>query len=136
MEEVRIKLSALWAALMLTFLLGDVLRIFSGDFNAGDMGGMQVNQVIYLGMAVLFVIPICMVYLSLTLKYSVNRWANIIISIIFFGFNLVGLPTYPSAYDQFLIIVGLVFNILIVWYAWKWPKPVAQLSKPLIEKTG
>jgi len=122
MEEVRIKLSALWAALMLTFLLGDVLRIFSGDFNAGDMGGMQVNQVMYLGMAVLFVIPICMVYLSLTLKYSVNRWATIIISIIFFGFNLVGLPTYPSAYDQFLIIVGLVFNILIVWYAWKWPK--------------
>ncbi len=122
MEEVRIKLSALWAALMLTFLLGDVLRIFSGDFNAGDMGGMQVNQVMYLGMAVLFVIPICMVYLSLTLKYSVNRWANIIISIIFFGINLVGLPTYPSAYDQFLIIVGLVFNILIVWYAWKWPK--------------
>jgi len=122
MEEVRIKLSALWAALMLTFLLGDVLRIFSGDFNAGDMGGMQVNQVMYLGMAVLFVIPICMVYLSLTLKYSVNRWANIIISIIFFGINLVGLPTYPSAYDQFLIIVGLVFNIIIVWYAWKWPK--------------
>ena len=122
MEEVRIKLSALWAALMLTFLLGDVLRIFSGDFNAGDMGGMQVNQAMYLGMAVLFVIPICMVYLSLTLKYSVNRWANIIISIIFFGINLVGLPTYPSAYDQFLIIVGLVFNILIVWYAWKWPK--------------
>jgi hypothetical protein len=34
MEDVQIKLSALWAALMLTYLLGDVLRIFSGDFKA------------------------------------------------------------------------------------------------------
>jgi hypothetical protein len=32
----------------------------------------------------------------------------------------IGLPTYPSAYDQFLIVVGLVFNILTLWYAWKW----------------
>jgi hypothetical protein len=40
--------------------------------------------------------------------------------IILFGFNLIGLPTYPSAYDKFLIIVGLVFNVLTVWYAWKW----------------
>ena len=31
MDEVRIKLSALWVALMLIYLLGDVLRIFAGD---------------------------------------------------------------------------------------------------------
>jgi hypothetical protein len=36
MEDVQIKLSALWVALMLTYLLGDVLRIFSGDFKAGE----------------------------------------------------------------------------------------------------
>jgi len=120
MEEVKIKLSALWVALMLTYLLGDVLRIFSGDFKAGEIGGMQVTQGLYLGMAVLMVIPVVMVFLSLTLKYPVNRWANIIVPIIFFVFNLIGLPTYPSAYDQFLIIVGLVFNVLTVWYAWKW----------------
>ena len=37
MEQVKIKLSALWVALMLTYLLGDVLRIFSGDFMAGEV---------------------------------------------------------------------------------------------------
>ena len=120
MEDVQIKLSALWVALMLTYLLGDVLRIFSGDFKAGEIGGMQVSQKMYLGMSAFMVIPIIMVFLSLTLKYPVNRWANIIVPILFFVFNLVGLPTYPSAYDKFLIIVGLVFNVLTVWYAWKW----------------
>lgn len=120
MADVQIKLSALWVALMLTYLLGDVLRIFSGDFKAGAIGGMNVNQGMYLGMAALFVIPIFMVFLSFTLPHPVNRWANIIASIIFFIVNLIGLPTYPSAYDKFLIVVGLVFNVLIVWYAWKW----------------
>jgi cytochrome bd-type quinol oxidase subunit 2 len=120
MEDVQIKLSAIWIALMLTYLLGDVLRIFSGDFKAGEIGGMAVTPVMYLGMAILMVIPIVMVVLSLTLNQPVNRWANIIVAVFFFLFNLVGLPTYPSVYDKFLIVVGLVFNALTVWYAWNW----------------
>ena len=120
LEDVRIILSGIWVALMLTYLLGDVMRIFSGDFTAGEMGGIQVNQTMFLGMAILFAIPIMMVFLSLTLNYSVIRWANIIVAVIFFAINLIGLPTYPSAYDKFLIIVGLGFNLLTIWYAWKW----------------
>ena len=120
MEEVRIKLSALWVALMLTYLLGDVLRIFAGDFVAGEIEGVQMTQVMLLGIAIFMLIPIVMVFLSLTLQNPVNRWANIIVAIFLFGFNLIGLPGYPSAFDKFLIIVGLGFNVLTVWYAWKW----------------
>ena len=120
MVDVRIILSALWVALMLTYLMGDVLRIFSGDFKAGEIAGMQMTQKLYLGFAIIMVIPVVMVFLSLTLNQPVNRWANIIVAIFFFVFNLVGLPTYPSAHDKFLIIVGLVFNVLTVWYAWNW----------------
>jgi hypothetical protein len=122
LEDVRLKLSALWVALMLTYLLGDVLRIFSGDFVGGEIDGMQVSQTMYLGMAILFVIPVLMVFISLTLPVKVNRWANIIIPIIFFVINLVGYRGYPSAYDKFLILVGFVFNVLTIWYAWKWYK--------------
>ena len=122
MIDVRIKLSALWVTLMLTYLLGDVLRIFSGDFVAGEMGGIKITQEIYLVAAIILVIPAVMIFLSLTLPHKVNRWTNIILAIFFFVFNIVGLPTYPSAYDKFLIIVGLGFNTLTVWYAWKWHK--------------
>jgi hypothetical protein len=120
MENIQIKLSILWVAVMLTYLLGDVLRIFSGDFKSGEIGGMKMSQAIGLGIAVLMVIPIVMVVLSLTLPQPVNRWTNIIVAVFFFIFNLIGLPTYPSAYDKFLIIVGLMFNMLTVWYAWGW----------------
>jgi hypothetical protein len=124
-EGIRIKLSALWVSLMLTYLLGDVLRIFSGDFVAGEVSGMQISQGLMLGMAVLMLIPIVMVCLSLTLKHALNRWANIILPIFFFVFNAIGLPTYPSLYDQFLIIVGLVFNVLTIWIAWRWKEEEA-----------
>jgi hypothetical protein len=120
MEETRIKLSAVWVSLMLTYLLGDVLRIFSGDFVAGEVGGMEIGSALYLGLAALMVIPVAMVFLSLILKYAVNRWANIILAIFLFVFNAIGLPTYPSLYDQFLIVVGLAFNVLTVWIAWRW----------------
>lgn len=121
MTDTRILLSALWISLMLTYLLGDVLRMYSGDFTPGQpLGGMQPTQTLWFGAAVLMLIPILMVVLTLILDHSVNRWANIIVAIIFFLFNLVGLPTYPSAYDKFLIAVGLVFNGLTVWYAWNW----------------
>ncbi|MDX1401344.1 MAG: hypothetical protein R3245_05440 [Kiloniellales bacterium] len=117
MEEVRIILSGLWVAVMLTYLLGDVLRIFSGDFAKMEW---DPNQAMMLGIAVLMLIPIVMVVLSLILKYPAIRWVTIVVAILFFIFNLVSLPTYPGAYDKFLLAASLVFNALTVWYAWKW----------------
>jgi hypothetical protein len=120
--DTRIILSGLWAATMLTYLLGDVLRIFSGDYKLGEMGQQlaKITQPMWLGIAVLMVIPIVMVVLSMLLPQPINRWVNIIVAIFFFLFNVVGLPTYPSAYDKFLIVVSLAFNASIVWHAWNW----------------
>ena len=122
MVDTRILLSAIWIALMLTYLLGDVLRIFSGDFKTGEMGGkpFKMTQGMWLGIAVVMLIPIVMILLSLVLPQPVNRWANIGVAGFFFVFNIIGLPTYPSAFDKFLIVVGLVFNALTVWVAWTW----------------
>ncbi len=120
MVEERIIISGLWVALMLTYLLGDVLRIFSGDFTAGEMQGVRATQAIWMGAALLMLIPIVMLVLSLTLSYPAIRWVTFVAAIGLFVFNLIGLPTYPSLYDKFLIAVGLVFNVITVWYAWKW----------------
>jgi len=120
MNETKIVLSALWVALILTYLLGDVLRIFSGDFKAGEIGGMQITQPMWLGISVLMVMPILMLVLTLFLGQPVNRTLNISVAVFFFLFNIVGLPTYPSAYDKFLIVVSLGFNALTAWTAWNW----------------
>ena len=120
MAAINIKLSALWVALMLVYLLGDVLRVYFDDVTPGKISGVSITGRMSLLIAVLMLIPILMVYLSVTLSDPVNRWANIIVAVGFFLFNLVGLPTYPGAYDKFLIGVGLVINVLTVWHAWRW----------------
>jgi hypothetical protein len=120
MIDIRIKLSALWICLMLIYLFGDVLRMYSGDVKPGDMAGVTLTQGMWLGMAALMLTVILMVWFSLTLKQPVARWANIILAAFWFLFNLVGIPGYPSAYDKFLLAVSLVFNVATIWYAWRW----------------
>ena len=119
MEDVRVVFSGLWVALMLTYLLGDVLRIFAGDFKPGEIAGRAASQWMWLAAAVVMLIPIVMVVLSLTLPYPAIRWVSVITAVFLVLFNLAGLP-YPSVYDNFLIVFGFIFNGLIVWYAWKW----------------
>ena len=118
--NVKLKLSVLWIAAMFSWVYGDLLRMYSGDFVPGELGGVLLTQEMWLVAAITMMIPVAMVFLSLELKYKANRWANIILGIFYTGYNLIGLPAYPSAYDQFLIIVGLVFTALIVWCAYKW----------------
>lgn len=116
MEDVKIILAFIWVATMLIYLLGDVLRIFAGDFKPGEVEGKPVSHKIYFGMAIIMVIPIVMVVISIILEFPVNGWVNIIVAIFFFGFNLIGIKGY-KAYDIFLLIVSFMFNVLIIWYA-------------------
>lgn len=119
MVETRILLSGLWVATMLTYLLGDVLRIFAGDFTAGKIEGVESTQVMYMVIAVIMLVPIVMLVLTLTLPHPAIRWITIVAVLLVVIFNLFGLP-YKGAYDNFLIVVSILFNLLTLWYAWKW----------------
>jgi len=120
MDEMQIKLSAIWVATMLVYLLGDVLRIFAGDFTPGEMQGAPVNGNMFLIAGIMMLIPILMVLLSIFLPHQPNRWANIVVAVIFFLFNAVGIPGYPGIYDKVLLAVSLGMNLMVVWFAWKW----------------
>ena len=119
MEDIRIILAFLWVATMLIYLLGDVLRIFAGDFTPGEIEGKKISSNMYLGIAAVMVMPIIMIIITLTLDNPLNKWINIIVAIFFLLFNLIGIKGY-KAYDKFLLMVSFGFNILIVWYAWNW----------------
>ena len=119
MEDVRLILAGFWVATMLTYLLGDVIRIFAGDFTAGEIDGKEVSQWMWLLAAVVMLIPILMLVLSLTLPYPAIRWVSIVAAAFLVLFNVVGLP-YPGLYDNVLIGVSFVFNALVIYYAWTW----------------
>jgi hypothetical protein len=133
MKDVKVKLSALWAARMLSGLQGDSTRLHDPvalkEIVAGT-SAVQVTNQLLLVMSIIFAVPILMSFLSLTLKDKANRYANRSIGIFFALFDLVflglSLFLWPfSAYETFWSIVYLVFTVLVVWYAWTWPKPEA-----------
>jgi len=132
MKDMKVKLSTLWIFVMFNYLYCDILALMDPEllkgFMAGNVGGIHVTQGFLLGAALLMEIPIAMVLLSQVLKYSANRWANIIagtimtvvqISSLFFGSS-------PTPYYIFFSIIEISCTALIVWYAWKWPNPEGQ----------
>jgi hypothetical protein len=105
---------------MLTYLLGDVLRVFAGHVEPGKLtGGAEASQAMWLFIAAIMLVPIVMLVLTLTLPHPAIRWVNIVVTILVVIFNVIGLP-YKGAYDNFLIGVSFVWNGLTLWYAWKW----------------
>ena len=126
MDDVRIKLSALWVARMLTGLQGDVLRFMEpgmmGKIAAGDVDGMPLSDALLFVAAMVMLLPIAMVVLSLTLPHRASRWANLVLAAFFVVFDVVGLPTYASAHGVALITAGILLNLVTAWYAWTWPR--------------
>ena len=116
MEDIKIILAFSWVAVMLIFLLGDVLRIFAGNFKPGEIDGKPMTQGMWFGMAVLMLIPIIMVVLSVILDFPVNGWVNIVAAGFFILLNLAGIKGYKAP-DVFLLIVSMVINILTIWFA-------------------
>jgi hypothetical protein len=91
----------------------------------GQVEGMTIGPELLLGFSIILLVPSVMAFLSLTLKDSTNRWANIIVGIVWIGLSLNDLYTYLtklSAYSAYSILMwlsGRVATVLIVWYAWK-----------------
>ena len=124
MEDVQIKLSALWVALMFLYLYNDVFGSFRQDQVEKVLSGeIALNQVSLFFAALLMAIPIFMIFLSLSLPAKVNRRVNIIVGIAYaVVLVLVMLVPETWAYYVFYEILEAVFIALIVWHAWKWPK--------------
>ncbi len=115
----RIVLSAIWVATMLVYLLGDVLRLFSGDAVPGEIQGKPAESWMWTLAALIMLVPIVMVVLSLVVPYPAIRWLTMGVAVLTVMFNLAGLP-YKGVYDNLLIMVSFVFNGLAFWTAWQW----------------
>ena len=128
MARVRIILSALWVARMLSSLQGDTMRLSNPEVLKEFVAGttkVPITDAMLLGFSVILAVPILMSFLSLTLKYPTVRWANLIIGTFFVLFELYFLISFylqDPAYEMFWGIAYLSFALLVVWYAWKWPK--------------
>jgi hypothetical protein len=76
-------------------------------------------------MALFWLVPLWLAFVSMTLKGSANRWVNFVLGIIFTLLNIWHLIEHlaqPSV-EQILIVGStVVATALIAWFAWKLPE--------------
>jgi hypothetical protein len=111
------------------FLYADILNFYHPGtiekIMAGLLVGIQIDQVSLLGAAILMAISSVMVFLSLTLKAEANRWSNMLIGAVysFLGVSeIIDQMAEPWAYQILMPLLRVVFSVLIVGIAWKWPR--------------
>ena len=128
-KEMKAILSTLWIFATLNYLYCDVLGFFDAAtlkaLMEGHAGSIQITPGFLLSASILMEIPISLVLLSKVLKYTANRWANIIagavmtvvqISSLFMGMA-------PTPYYIFFSVIEIACTTFIVWYAWNWASP-------------
>jgi len=123
--DTRVLLSTLWIVVMINMAYADILSLhIPGALDevakTSISTGTPIPQLM-LGGAIMMEISTVMIILSLVLKYRVNRWVNIITSIITIAFVVGGRASYP--HYTFIATVEIVCLLLIAWNARKWPNP-------------
>ena len=127
MKEVKIKLAVLWLFVGIGIIAQVVLNILKPgalvQLMAGNFEGMIITQEVMLFWAVMFLLPLVIAILSLTLKDSINRWVNIIVGIFFVILCLIGFVEYRAdAYAILILTTRIIVAASITWFAWKWSK--------------
>ena len=132
--NVRIKISALWTAMLFVFAYVDIFTLYRPDFRAdleaGEISGLTVSQLFLLGTTAYIAIPSLMVFFSVILPPRVDRIANIALSIIY-ALTIIG----ASIGEWNYFILGSVLEVALLaaigYYAWTWPK-----APPATSTTG
>jgi hypothetical protein len=92
------------------------------DVLVGEIGGVPLTQEMLFTMASLMAVPIVMVFHSLILMPKANRMLNIIAAIVYIVVLLATILATITACYVVLAGIELVCLVLIVWFAFKWPK--------------
>ncbi|MGB5360385.1 DUF6326 family protein [Eudoraea sp.] len=117
-------LSTLWIFILLNMVFRDLHQLgkksFLEEIMTGVVNGVEITAELMLIGGFLAEIPILMVLLSRILSNKVNKWANIIASIITMLVLFSGLASADMDDVFFMIIEAAAFVVIIVT-AWKLP---------------
>ena len=123
--SLELKLAALWASFMFLYIYVDYFHLYMPgqieDIQSGKVFKFDITQGFLLGALASVTIPALMIFLSVALSAKVNRWANIIIAVVYIPFSLFNLAGETWMHMVFAAVVEVVLLCLIIRYAWKWP---------------
>jgi hypothetical protein len=124
--HVKLKLAALWTSTMFLIIYLDYFHLYMPgsieDLLSGKAFVFDITQAFLLAGLAVVTIPALMIFLSVALPAKANRWTNIIVAVVnipLLLFNLVGVAWLHMIFGA---VVEVVLLLLIIRYAWKWPR--------------
>lgn len=124
--NIKVKLAMLWTSLMFIIIYLDYFHLYMpnslNDMIAGKVHVFYVTQGFLLAALAMIAIPALLIFLSVVLPAKVNRLANIIASSINLPLILYNLDGVAWVHMVVGAIIQVILLVLIVYYAWKWPR--------------
>lgn len=124
----KVRISVLWLFKIVADLASGMVALMEPGvidmIRAGNIYGEVLGPEVLFVLAVILLVPLVMAFLTLILEGSMNRWLNIIVGIVFAGLGIFSFadPAMHTGHGILMSIALFVAPVLIVWYAWKWPK--------------
>lgn len=122
---IRLKLSALWAALMFCYVYGDYFGLYQPGKLQGILRGEgpigPTSQGTLVAVSILMVVPSLMVFLPIALPPVFNRWTNMVLALLYAAVVTLTMPGSWTFY-LFFSSVEIALSLVIVWQAWNWPR--------------
>lgn len=121
--NVKLKISALWIAVMFCYVYGDYIQIYVPGIlaKAMEVKATTETQFQFFAVALLMAIPSVMIFFTLVVKPKINRWLNIIMSTLYIIMLIATNLTETWVFYLFLTAIEVLISVAIVWYAWNWP---------------
>ncbi len=122
---LTVKLAALWASLMFCYIYADFFGLFVpgrlGDMNQGIINPLgPATPGVMLGVSIMLAVPALMIFAVLVMRPAVNRWANIVLGLVYaviIALTMIGAPLFYLFFGA--VEIGL--SLLIIGHAWRWP---------------
>ena len=125
----RVRLTALWAALMILYIYADIFSFYQpGELEealAGKLGPYDVTQLSLFLSAVLMAIPAGMIALTPLLPTALCRWANVVLGVLYSLVNIGNVIGESWIYYLFHGAIETVLTVSIAVLAYLWFRPGA-----------
>ena len=123
--NVRVRLAALWTSVMFCYIYADYFDLYVPGKLQSMLEGLmrplgQVTQPMLVGTSLMLAIPTVMIFLSVALPPAACRWLNVAFGVVYTAIILVTM--WGWAFMVFYGVIEVTLSLLVVWYAWTWPR--------------
>lgn len=132
-RNLKHQISVLWISLAVMMSASMLLYLYAGGgevldgIRAGVVEGERITTTMEVMVAAFWLVPLAMAFLTFTLPWAVNRWANVVLGLAMAVLD--GMDAVPALADgrfggEILVaVVMTLVGVLIAWLGFRLPRP-------------